>query len=284
MHAVKETDALGENVATISADAATIIAPVSASESTSAMVANEDTATAIADAASTRGKTGEFPCQGTLQNSPATHKNREMGPLPGSNSNMQKETEADPPRINTFTPESAELLTSIANLENVFLGPPSTLWPEDELQDIEETEVMPIELEDDDFNVICPTCYDFLPKSHYLRHRRNQNCHPPSRPPEAVEKHGLEPQYNNARGKGRPIRSELIGEQKSGWSPAGRPPAIRKAEQHEIQYWTTIRKKMTAAYKKALRKPNVDGTYNVNGQITSLQELKRQIWNLPRCF
>ena len=149
-------------------------------------------------------------------------------------------------------------------------------------RDIEETEVMPIELEDDDFNVICPTCYDFLPKSHYLRHRRNQNCHPPSRPPEAVEKHGLEPQYNNARGEGRPIRSKLTGG-KSGWSPAGRPPAIRKAEQHEIQYWT-IRKKMTAAYKKALRKPNVDGTYNVNGQITSLQELKRQIWNLPRCF
>ena len=163
MHAVRETDTLGESVAAVSADAATTIAPVSASESTSAMLVNEDTATAIADAASTRGKTGEFPCQGTLQNSPATHKNREMGPLPGSNSNMQKETEADPPRINTFTPESAELLTSIANLDNVFLGPPSTLWPEDELQDIEETEVMPIELEDDDFNVICPTCYDFLP-------------------------------------------------------------------------------------------------------------------------
>ena len=74
-----------------------------------------------------------------------------MGPLPSSNSNMQNEAEANPPRINTPTPESAELLASIANLDNVFLGPPPTLWPEDELQDIEETEVMPIELEDDDF-------------------------------------------------------------------------------------------------------------------------------------
>ena len=286
MHAVRETNTPGENVAAVSADADTTIAPVSASESTSAMPINEDAATAIAGAANTLvgGETGELLCQETLQNNPATHKNKGMGPPPSSSNKVQDKAEANPPQINTPTPKSTELLASIANLDNVFLGPPLALWPEDELQNIEETEVMPIELEDDNWHVICPTCYDFLPKAHYLLHRHSQNCHPPSRPPEAVEKHGLEPHHKNARGKGRPIRSELIGEQKSGWPPADRPPAIRKAEQHEVQYWTTIREKMTAVYKKALRKPNVDGTYNVNGQITSLQELKRQIWNLPRCF
>ena len=141
MHAVRETDTLGESVAAVSADAATTIAPVSASESTSAILVNEDTATAIAGAAGTitGGKTGELLCQGTLQNNPATHKNRGMGPPPSSNSNMQNEAEANPPQVNTPTPESAELLASIANLDNVFLGPPATLWPEDELQNIEET-------------------------------------------------------------------------------------------------------------------------------------------------
>ena len=35
-----------------------------------------------------------------------------------------------------------------------------------------------------------------------------------------------------------------------------------------------------AAYRAALRKPNTDGTYNVNGKVGSLQELKEYIWDL----
>ena len=53
-----------------------------------------------------------------------------------------------------------------------------------------ETEVAPIEKEDDNSHVICPTCYDFLPKAHYLLHKRSQNCYSPSRPPEIVKAHG----------------------------------------------------------------------------------------------
>ena len=152
------------------------------------------------------------------------------------------------------------------------------------VKNIEETEVAPIELVDDNLKVICPTCYDFLPKAHYLPHRHSRDCHPPSRPPEN-EEHGLEHLHHQGTwGRSRPTQGELAGEQRHGWPPADRPPVIRKAKQQEMQYWSTIREKMTAIYKKALRKPNIDGTYNVNGQITSLQELKRQIWNLPRCF
>jgi hypothetical protein len=177
-----------------------------------------------------------------------------------------------------------ELIAGITNLDNVFLGPSLAPWTEDKLQNIDEIEVTPIELEDDSSHVICPTCYDYLPKAHYLLHKRGQNCYSQSRPPEIAKAHDLEPHHQNALGKGRPIRNGLTGEQRSGWPPANHPPVIRKAEQHEIQYWSTIRGKITAVYKKALRKPNIDGTYNVNGQITSLQEIKRQIWNLPRCF
>ena len=286
MHAVSETNTPGESIAAVPADADTTTASIGASVSTSAMPINKDAATTPAGAAGTqaKGDTEELHCQETLKNDPATHQNKGMRPLPYSNNGTQDKAEASPPQIDTPTQESMELIAGIANLDNVFLGPSLALWPKDELQTIEDTEVTPIELEDDSSHVICPACYDYLPKAHYLLHKRSQNCYSPSRPPEIIEEHGLEPHHQNALGRGRPIRSELIGEQRSGWPPANRPPVIRKAKQNKIQYWSTVREKITAVYKRALRKPNVDGTYNVNGQITSLQEIKRQIWNLPRCF
>ena len=124
--------------------------------------------------------------------------------------------------------------------------------------------------------------------AHYLSHRHSRDCHPPTRPPDITGEHSLEPRCRTTRGKNYSARSEIAGKhaptQKSEWPYANRPLAIRRVKQHEIQYWSAIGDKMTAIYKKALRKPNIDGTDNVNGQITSLQELKRQIWNLPRCF
>ena len=211
-----------------------------------------------------------------------------MGPPPSDSSDIQNKLREDPPQINAPTQEPTEFITGITDPDNIFLGSALALWPEDELQDIEETEVTPIELEDDSSHVICPTCYDFLPKARYLSHRHSRDCHPPTRPPEIAGEHSLETRCRTTRGKNYSARSELTGKraptQKSEWALADRPLAIGKAKQHEMQYWSAIRDKMTAIYKKALRKPNVDGTYNVNGQITSLQELKRQIWNLPRCF
>ena len=251
MHAVKETSTTNESIAAVPADA-----------DTSAILINKDDASTPAGAAGTQteGEPGELLCRETQKNDPAT------------------------PEIGTPTREAMALVAGITNLDNVFLGPSLAPWTEDELQNIDEIEVMPIGLEDDSSHVICPTCYDYLPKDHYQLHKRSQNCYSPSRPPEIARARGLDPHHQDALRGGRPIRSELTGEQKSGWPPANHPPVIRRAKQHEIQRWSAIRGKITAVYKKALKKPNIDGSYNVNGQITSLQEIKRQIWNLQSCF
>ena len=152
------------------------------------------------------------------------------------------------------------------------------MWPEDELQEIEETEVTPIKLEDDDSNVVCPTCYDFIPMTQYSSHRRSKGCHPPARPPEVMGTSNFEPHCCTSRGKNYYTRSKSTGKRapthKIGWSYAARPLVIRRVRQSEMQYWSAARDKMTAIYRAALRKPNIDGTYNVNGQVTSLQELK----------
>ena len=81
-----------------------------------------------------------------------------------------------------------------------------------------------------------------------------------------------------SRGKNYYTWSESMGKRvpkhKIGWSYAARPLIIRKVRQSEMQYWSAARDKMTAIFWAAIKKPNVDGTYNVNGQVTSLQELK----------
>ena len=145
--------------------------------------------------------------------------------------------------------------------------------------------VAPIELEDDNFHVICPTCYDFIAGAQYSSHRHSKGCHPPARPPESTGRSSRELCCQTPE-KNQPVQSKLAGERiptrKIEWPHAARPLVIQKIKQCDVRYWTAARDKMTAIYRAALRKANVDSTYNVNGQITSLQELKRQIWNLPR--
>ena len=145
--------------------------------------------------------------------------------------------------------------------------------------------VAPIELEDDNFHVICPTCYDFIAGAQYSSHRHSKGCCSPTRPPESTGESSCELCHQTS-GKNQSARSKLPGKhapaRKIEWSRAARLLVVQRIERSDMQYWTAARDKMTAIYRAALRKPNVDGTYNVNGQVTSLQELKRQIWNLPR--
>jgi hypothetical protein len=47
-----------------------------------------------------------------------------------------------------------------------------------------KVEDMPIELEDDIYHVICPTCYDIVPKIRYALHKNSKSCNLPARPPE----------------------------------------------------------------------------------------------------
>ena len=182
MHAVRETSTTNESIAAVPADAYITTAPIDAHADTSAILINEDAATTPAGAAGTQteGEPGELLCRETQKNDPAT------------------------PKIGTPTRESTALIAGITNLDNVFLGPSLAPWTEDELQNIDEVEVMPIGLEDDSSHVICPTCYDYLPKDHYLLHKRSENCYSPSRPPEIAKAHGLEPHHQNALGGGPP--------------------------------------------------------------------------------
>ena len=204
--------------------------------------------------------------------------------LPYDSKDAQDRAGNGRPEIDMPIRRSMEIISSINDLDNVFAEPPAAPQRDIGLGSVEEVEAAPITLEDDNSHVICPTCYEYLPQARYTLHRRSRDCHHPSRPPEVTKEHSLEPRHGwRTQGRDHLTRSELANE-KNEWPRANRPPVIRKAKQHEIQYWSTNRGKMTAIYKKALRKPNFDGTYNVNGQITSLQELKRQVWDLPRCF
>ena len=46
-----------------------------------------------------------------------------------------------------------------------------------QLQETVEAEVIPIELEDDNSHVICPTCFDFIPRAQYPSHRHGDPRH-----------------------------------------------------------------------------------------------------------
>ena len=148
-------------------------------ESVAAIPANEDATPASSACTQAEDGTRGLFCGETLKNDLVTHEDKETNPPPSDSSNIQNKLRENPPLIDTPTQESTEFITSP---NTVFLGSVLALWQEDELQDVEETEVTPIELENDSSHVICPTCYDFLPKTRYLTHRRSQGCHPPTRP------------------------------------------------------------------------------------------------------
>ena len=204
--------------------------------------------------------------------------------LPYNSKDVQDRAGDGRPEIDTPVRRSMELISNITDLDNVFAEPSAATQRDIELRNAEEVEVTPIKLEDDSSHVICPTCYEYLPQAYYALHRRSRDCHHPSRPPEVTKERSLVPHHERGTQGGTHLtRSEFVNEENE-WPRAKSPPVIRKAKQHEIQCWSTNRGKMTAIYKKALWKPNFDGTYNVNGKITSLQEIRRQIWDLPRCF
>ena len=97
------------------------------------------------------------------------------------------------PEIDTLVQKSMELISNITDLDNVFAEPSAAPQWDIELRNIGEVEAAPIKLEDDSSHVICPTCYEYLPQTHYTLHRHSRNCHHPSRPPEVTKEHSLEP-------------------------------------------------------------------------------------------
>lgn len=105
-----------------------------------------------------------------------------------------------------------------------------------------KAEDISVETIDDKFRVICLTCGDIVTKLHYASHRGN-NCYSSTRPSEA-----------------------------------------RSTKNRQCDVFTsfpeTATDRVAAIYRDALGKPNVNGTYNVNGKVGSLEDLKEYIWNL----
>ena len=166
VHEAKGANTPGESVAAIPANGDAATTPTGTlGESAAAIPAIEDAAATPTSSASARVDDGArgLLCQETFKNDPITHGDEETGPPPNNSSGTQNKLGEDTPQINTPTQEPTEFITGITGPDTVFLGSALALWPEDELQDVEETEVTPIELEDDSSHVICPTCYDFLP-------------------------------------------------------------------------------------------------------------------------
>ena len=105
-----------------------------------------------------------------------------------------------------------------------------------------EVEDIPVETVDDKFRVICLTYGEVVTKFHYASHKAN-DC------------------YSLAR-----------------------PPEVRSTENKQFDISTgfpeTSTDRIAAVYRDALRKPNFNGTYNVNGKVGLLEDLKIYIWNL----
>ena len=63
-----------------------------------------------------------------------------------------------------------------------------------------------------------------------------------------------------------------------------RPLEARSTKNRQRDIFTsfpeTATDRVAAIYRDALGKPNVNGTYNVNGKVGSLEDLKEYIWNL----
>ena len=149
-------------------------------------------------------------------------------------------------------------------------------------------------------------CYVTVSKNGYLSHRNSKSCHSPARPPEdtpnelscetchrtfeSLEANDLhepckaasnyDPQRKNklTHHTSSPVASKVM-QYDVRLSPEATDDDIK---QHSTlaQLSKMATNMMATIYRAALRKPNVDGTYNVNGQVMSLQELKRRIGNL----
>ena len=49
-----------------------------------------------------------------------------------------------------------------------------------------------------------------------------------------------------------------------------------KVRQRDIRLSMMATDRIAAIYRVAMRKPNIHGTYNVNGQVMSMQDLKKK--------
>ena len=142
---------------------------------------------------------------------------------------------------------------------------------------------MPIELADDIFHVICPKCYKIVPKLRYSLHKNGKSCLSPARPPEdAWDKFScktchksFESEEDNDSHEPCKAASDYVPARKSKrvYDATSVPTAnIRRCDTRRSMMGTN---RTVAISSAAMRKPNTDGTYNVNGQVTSFQDIRK---------
>ena len=112
---------------------------------------------------------------------------------------------------------------------------------------------------------------------------KNRGCHSPERPPEAKQDKLICSTCH------RRFKSEKANDLHELCKAANINTPAQKSRQKQINVTLVIAAKfrqrdiristmasdMFTIYRAALRKPNTDGTYNVNGKVMSMQDIKR---------
>ena len=147
---------------------------------------------------------------------------------------------------------------------------------------------------------VCITCYEIIPESQYESHRNRRICHSPARPPEA-ERDNLSciataqrielscntchRKFKSEHAKDSHEPCEAIRKDAPTKIDARRQPKLftsttpADTRRREAQISTNAAGRIVA-YRAAIRKPDTRGTYNVNGKVMSMQDIKRRIQNL----
>ena len=147
---------------------------------------------------------------------------------------------------------------------------------------------------------VCITCYEIIPESQYESHRNRGICHSPARPPEAerddlsciataqrieLNCNTCHRKFKSEHAKDSHEPCEAIRKDAPTKIDARRQPKLftsttpADTRRRGAQISTNAAGRIVA-YRAAIRKPNTRGTYNVNGKVMSMQDIKRRIQNL----
>ena len=131
-----------------------------------------------------------------------------------------------------------------------------------------EVEDMPIELGDDIYHVICPTCYDIVQKIRYALHKSRKSCNLPASPLEDTwDKfscktchRSFESEEDNDLHEPCKAASNYIPARRSKRVYNASSVVAAKVRQRDTRLSTMATDRIVAIYRAAMRKPNTYGT------------------------
>ena len=135
---------------------------------------------------------------------------------------------------------------------------------------------------------LCVTCYEIIPNTQYAFHRKHGECESPARPPAVKCK-----RKSNCNTCHRTFCNEKVndfhepchatnnntaeGLKKCRQKPKVESSAMAAAIRRLTEQISSEAAGKIATYRAILRKPNTDGTYNVNGKIMLMLDIEQQI-------